>query len=113
MQMALDAYNNFDYSNLTSVKKLENAMLSIRAALSETEQEPKKAIVLRCQKNKTVGIYMEDGQEITRAELPHKPWKPLTVQEAKAAYKEMAQEYSYLDFALAIESKLREKNADQ
>jgi hypothetical protein len=42
--------------------------------------------------------------------VPRKEWVGLTKGEADAAYKEMGLNYSYVDFARAIEAKLKEKN---
>ena len=73
--------------------------------------EPKKALAMRGQRDKVVAIYYEDGEEIVRAELPHKEWVGLTKGETDAAYKEMGLNYSYVDFARIIEAKLKEKNS--
>lgn len=40
LQQVLDAYNNLDQSRFETIKALENAMLTLRARLSEKEQEP-------------------------------------------------------------------------
>lgn len=82
-QQVLDAYNNFDYNNFQTVKSLETAMEAIRDRIAQGE--PKKAIVLRGQKGKVVGLYYEDGEEKARTEMPvpysHKEWQGLTDEE--------------------------------
>lgn len=78
--------------------------------------EPRKALVLRGQKDKVVAIYRENDAEIIRAELPHKEWQGLTDEEVwgmdafrnAAPYEEVRVLYL---FARAIEAKLKEKNA--
>lgn len=49
--------------------------------------------------------------EIAHTAPPKKEWVGLTKGETDAAYKEMGLNYSYVDFAHAIEAKLKEKNS--
>jgi ribosomal protein L25 (general stress protein Ctc) len=75
--------------------------------------ETKKLLVMRGQKNKVVAIYYEDGEEISRAELPHKEWQGLTEDEvAQAMFRADAIVTGPMQFKFAkeIEAKLKEKN---
>lgn len=71
--------------------------------------EPRKALVLRGQKDKVVAIYRENDEEIIRAELPHKEWQGLTVNEIYELTEKLNSVLT-IDLARAIEAKLKEKN---
>jgi hypothetical protein len=54
------------------------------------------------------GVCAAEGHHIRKAQ---REWQGLTKGETDAAYKEMELNYSYVDFAIAIEAKLKQKNA--
>jgi len=57
------------------------------------------------------GKKSSDGWALYCVKCSEREWQGLTKGETDAAYKEMELNYSYVDFAIAIEAKLKQKNA--
>ena len=122
MQMALDALkkiNNWDTATEGNFAvDVPEVIEALRTALAQLELAPVYLIWFGsdhnggwCETDKyKYDRFEEDERRILYTAPQKKEWVGLTKGETDAAYEEMGLNYSYVDFACAIEAKLKEKN---
>lgn len=113
MQMALTLVDDLETDKIITEQEAE----TLRAALAQGEQEPVAWMCPDDPERETAfswqsGHCNDCGKQKVPVYTapPQREWQGLTVEEAVAIYKTIQAESSELEFAKAIEAKLKEKN---
>jgi hypothetical protein len=107
MQMALDALANFDLDVRLKV------IPALRARLAQPEQEPVAWVVYDSEINDIVwtesGMHLKQNTPLYTSQ-PQREWQGLTDDEIRKTNRLSIYEKPLIEFARAIEAKLKEKN---